>query len=395
MRRQAGAWESTEGARGSLGQLLDKRVVTIGGGTGPFALLQRLKRYPCQITAIVTMADSGGSSRRLSDEFGQLPFGDLRQALVALSRRGPLWRDIFTFRFGQGHGQRTTFASAASSSSGSHPRAPTREIAEQAGVRGHSLGNLILSALQDINDDNLLWAIEDAQELLETAGQVLPVTLAHATLCAELADGAVVCGETEIDTRGERALDQPDLPPIARVYLEPRVPACGEALRAIRRADTLILGPGDLYTSILPNLLVEGVAEAIRASEAEKVYVCNLMTKHGETDGYKASDFVRTLQGYLGARVDRVILHDGSLPGHLVGLYAAKAQQPVEADVAAVRALVPEVRVGALLAVHQETLVRHDADRLVRTIFESPPIGADEEPAPAPSPARTRAIRRA
>ncbi|HEX6123137.1 MAG TPA: 2-phospho-L-lactate transferase CofD family protein, partial [Ktedonobacterales bacterium] len=292
--------------------LRDKRVVTIGGGTGPFAVLSSLKHYPCQITAIVTMVDSGGSSRRLSDEFGQLPFGDLRQALVALSRKGALWREVFTFRFRQGNGQPNAHATG-DEPQGDHPsesgaRRRARVLAAQAGVSGHSLGNLILSALQDINEDNLLWAIEDAQDLLETAGQVLPVTLAHATLCAALSDGTVLRGETVIDTRGERHLADlasdaalpaepppaiPALPAIARVYLEPSAPACAEALRAIRRADVLVLGPGDLYTSILPNLLVEGVAEAIRASEAQTVYVCNLMTKHGETDGFRASDFVR------------------------------------------------------------------------------------------------------
>ncbi|MBF6591091.1 MAG: YvcK family protein, partial [Ktedonobacterales bacterium] len=128
-------------------RLRNKRVVTIGGGTGPFAVLSRLKHYPCSITAIVTMADSGGSSRRLTDEFGQLPFGDLRQALVALSRKGALWRDVFTFRFRQGEGERTTYAKADSPSE-SGARRLARQMAEQAGVGGHSLGNLIISALQ-------------------------------------------------------------------------------------------------------------------------------------------------------------------------------------------------------------------------------------------------------
>src|SRR5260221_12319489 len=156
---------------GSLGPLtgqtnrpwwLDKRVVTIGGGTGPFALLSHLKRYPCHVTAIVTMADSGGSSRRLMDEFGQLPRGDLRQASVALSRKGVLWRDVFTFRFRQGKGTRGGSAAIAD---GSH-QSPAARVAAQAGVSVHSLGNLIISALQDINDGNLLLAIQDAQELL-------------------------------------------------------------------------------------------------------------------------------------------------------------------------------------------------------------------------------------
>ena len=347
----------------ALSQLLNKRVVTIGGGTGPFAVLSSLKRFPCSITAIVTMADSGGSSRRLMDEFGQLPLGDLRQALVALSRKGALWRDVFTFRF------RKPASQAYDDPDASH----AERVAEQAGVSGHSLGNLIISALQDLNDGNLLRAIEDAQELLDTAGKVLPVTLSHATLCAELADGTTICGETEIDTRGSH--DSGALPPIRRIFLRDATPACDEALRAIRRADVIVIGPGDLYTSVLPNLLVEGITEAIRASEARKIYVCNLMTKHGETDGFTASEFVREIHRYLGDRVDRVIVHDGSFPDVLVGRYAAQQQYPVQPDVETVRTLVPDVIVDRLLAIHHDHLVRHNADQLIRAIFAPPDFG--------------------
>jgi len=361
MTQQAGDWaREREQEDAAWPHVADKRVVTIGGGTGSFTVLSRLKRYPCQITAIVTMSDSGGSSRRLMDEFGQLPVGDLRQALVALSRKGALWREAFTFRFREGNGR------AAPADGETEASAP----ATQAGVGGHALGNLILSALQEINEGNLLWGIRDAQELLDTAGQVLPVTLEHTSLCAELEDGQIVRGESAIDTRGER--EPGPLAPVRRVFLEPGVGGCAEALRAIRRADVIVLGPGDLYTSILPNLLVDGVAEALRASEAQKVYVCNLMTKHGETDGYRASDFVRRIHEYLGDRVDRVILHDGSFPEHLVDDYAAKAQRPVEGDAPVIQRLVPEVIVEPLLAVHGETLVRHDAARLVSAIFAPP-----------------------
>ena len=338
-------------------RLRDQHVVTIGGGTGPFALLSTLKRYPCLIAAIVTMSDSGGSSRRLMDEFGQLPFGDLRQALVALSRTGVLWRDVFTYRFPKeraGAGMEM-------------------EMGEQAGVSGHSLGNLIISALERINDGNLLHAITDAQELLDTAGNVFPVTLAHATLCAELMDGTVICGETELDTRG---VGHPEvLPAVRRVFLHDETLPCKEAIRAIRRADVILLGPGDLYTSILPNLLVQGIAEAICSSDARKIYVCNLMTKHGETDGFSASAFVREIHRYLGGRVDRVVLHDGSFPVELLGRYAGQQQYPVEADVEAVRREVPDVVVDRLLAVHAGHLVRHDAERLLRAILA--PAGAE------------------
>ena len=348
-----------------------KRIVTIGGGTGPFALLSSLKRYPCSITAVVTMADSGGSSRRLMDEFGQLPFGDLRQALVALSRKGVLWRDVFTYRFRQGNGSRNGAANggghAVTAPEGDPSASHASRVAAQAGVSGHSLGNLIISALQEINDGDLLLAVQDAQELLDTAGDVLPVTLDHATLCAEIEGGETICGETEIDTRGERCRDA--LPPIQRIFLREPCTACPQSIRAIRRADTIIIGPGDLYTSILPNLLVNGIAQAIRESEAEIVYVCNLMTKHGETDNFRASDFVREVQRYLGGPIDRVILHDGSFPEHLLGAYAEQQQHPVIPDVDVVQELVPHVEVDRLIAIGQDHFVRHDPARLVRAAF--------------------------
>ncbi len=340
----------------ALLNLRDKHVVTIGGGTGPFALLSTLKRHECSITAVVAMSDSGGSSRRLMDEFGTLPVGDLRQALVALSRKGPLWREIFAHRFGE-NGSANGGGKALNGSNGF----------DQSGISGHSLGNLIITALQEINKGNLLHAIEDAQQLLDTAGKVAPVTLAHATLCAELEDGSEIEGETVIDTRGEKNTGA--LSPIKRIHLKDPAPACEEALRAIRRADIIVIGPGDLYTSILPNFVVDGIADALRASDAQKVYVCNLMTKHGETDGYRASDFVRTINEYLGGRVDRVVIHDGVFPEHLRERYAMDGQHPVEPDPTELAKLAHEVVIDSLLAVYQDTYVRHDAGRLLQAIF--------------------------
>src|SRR6266516_72701 len=214
------------------------RVVTIGGGTGTFSLLSHLKKYQFHISAIVTMSDSGGSSRRLMDEFQrQLPLGDLRMSLVALARNGALWREVFMHRFEQTEND---------------------GISQQSrGVGGHSLGNLIIKGLQDINNGDLLLAIEDAQELLNTAGRVLPVTLAQTSLCADLEDDTTICGETNIDTRGVNNLN--DLSPIKQLRLiPPDAPGCAQSIRAIRRADTIIIGPGDLYTSLLPNLLGGG-----------------------------------------------------------------------------------------------------------------------------------------
>lgn len=325
-----------------------RRVVTIGGGTGTFALLSHLKKHPLQVSAIVSMSDSGGSSRRLMDEFRrQLPLGDLRQSLVALSRNGALWREVFMHRFQQAEGE--------------------EPLEKKMGVSGHSLGNLVLKGLQDINNGDLLLAIEDAEELLNTAGHVVPVTLTQTMICAELADGSTICDETEIDTRGKK--NTGELSPIVRLRLEPaNAQACPQAVRAIRRADTIIIGPGDLYTSLLPNLLVPDIARAVRESEAEKVYVCNLMTKHGETTGYKASDFVNTIHHYLGGRVDKVIVNNGSFARELLEMYAQEKNEPVIADYTRLSQIVSNVVVDRF-NIESESLARHDPERLMRAIF--------------------------
>ena len=325
-----------------------RRVVTIGGGTGTFSLLSHLKKYQFNMSAIVTMSDSGGSSRRLMDEFQrQLPLGDLRMSLVALARNGALWREVFMHRFEQ---------------------TENGETAQRLrGVGGHSLGNLIIKGLQDINNGDLLLAIEDAQELLNTAGRVLPVTLEQTIICAGLEDGSTICDETEIDTRGKKNLGE--LSPIVRLRLQPEdAPACPQAVRAIRRADTIIIGPGDLFTSLLPNLLVCDIARAVRESDAEKVYVCNLMTKHGETDGYKASDFVNAIHNYLGGRVDRVIVNDGPFTPEVLDTYAQEKSEPVIVDRARLTRLVPHVLIEHL-NLENDKLARHDPERLVRAIF--------------------------
>ena len=326
-----------------------RRIVTIGGGTGTFSMLSHLKKYPVNISAVVTMSDSGGSSRRLMDEFRrQLPLGDLRMSLVALARNGALWREIFMHRFEK-------------TSSG--------EQAQNGGVGGHNLGNLIIKGLQDINNGDLLLAIEDAQELLNTAGHVIPVTLMQTMICAALEDGSTICGETDIDTRGKHNPDS--LSAIQSVRLEPdNAAACAQAVRAVRRADTIIIGPGDLYTSLLPNLLVKDFARAVRESEAEKVYVCNMMTKHGETDDYKASDFVSAIHRYLGGNVDRVIVNNGTFSPDVLKTYAQEGSKPVEVDFETLARLVPHVSLERL-NFDADRLARHDPERLVRSIFHS------------------------
>jgi uncharacterized cofD-like protein len=320
-------------------------------------LLSHLKKHPFHISAIVTMSDSGGSSRRLMDEFRrQLPLGDLRMSLVALARNGALWREIFMHRFEQ----------------------PENGEADEnkQGVSGHSLGNLVLKGLQDINNGDLLLAIEDAEELLNTAGHVIPVTLTQTMICADLEDGSTICDETEIDTRGKK--HSGELSPIVRLRLEPEsAAACPQAVRAIKRADAIIIGPGDLYTSLLPNLLVRDIARAVRESEAEKIYVCNLMTKHGETDGYRASDFVETIHHYLGGRVDRVVINNGPFSPEVLAMYAQENnREPVTVDQERLSQLVPNIVIDQL-NLENDTLARHDPERLVKAIFPKEVAPAD------------------
>lgn len=324
-------------------QRINERVVTVGGGTGSFAMLSELKKVVAHLWAVVAMTDSGGSSRRLMDEFGHpLPLGDLRQALVALSRSSRLWGDLFSYRF---------------------PAAPNGVVG------GHSLGNLILHALQDQNAGDLLGALEDAEQILDAGGHVVPVTLGQATLCAELSDGSIVRGEAEIDCPGDRPIL-----PIRRVYLEPAAAVLPRAAKALARADKVLIGPGDLYTSIVPCLLVDGVAEAIRSCEGEVVYICNVMTKRGETDHYGAADFVRAVHHHLGRRVDTVVVNTAEPQPALAARYAQEGAFPVAPELDVLRAMVPHVVAGAFMTA--ESLVRHDAERVVLALWPETASGS-------------------
>jgi len=318
---------------------INETVTVMGGGTGTYTILCGLRRYVGEglLTSIHTTSDSGGSSRKLMDEFGlPLPMGDLRQGLVAQSRNRRLWRDLFAYRF----------ASA--------------DLA--AGLGGHSLGNLILRALEDLNAGDLREALVDAEEMLNTVGHVVPVSLEHTTLCAELTDGQVVRGEDRIDQPGTAARA-----PIGRIYLDPAPAVTVQARKALERSARIILGPGDLYTSILPTLLVRGVCEAIAEADAEVVFVVNLMTKRGETDGYHASDFVRVLTRHLGKGPDTVVVHTAGHRPELLPAYADQGAFPVEVDLNNVRALATRV-IGGNFAT-EEHFIRHDAEKIVTALW--------------------------
>lgn len=246
------------------------RVVAIGGGTGLSTLLRGLKTHTANITAIVTVADDGGSSGRLRRELGVLPPGDFRNCIAALADAEPLMTSLFQYRFGQG-----------------------------SGLEGHSFGNLFIVAMSGVVG-NFEQAIKESSRVLRVQGQILPSTLANLTLMAEMEDDATVEGESSI-THAPGG--------IRRVFLEPGdAEAYPEAVQALLEADLIILGPGSLYTSIMPNLLVSGITDAVRSSRATRVYVCNVATQPGETDGYTIADHVAAIERHVGTGLFQFVL---------------------------------------------------------------------------------------
>jgi uncharacterized cofD-like protein len=309
------------------------RIVVVGGGTGLATMLRGLKKYTTNLTAVVTVNDDGGSSGRLQKELGVLPPGDIRNCLVALADDEALVTSLFRYRFREAGG-------------------------EAEGLGGHSFGNLFLAAMTGVTG-NFDEAIKVSSRVLNIKGRVLPSTLAVARLCARLTDGRVVEGESNIPlARGT----------IERVFLDPPFAApLDEVITAIRQADAIVLGPGSLYTSIMPNLLVDRVAREIEAASAIKIYVCNIMTQPGETDGYTASAHVRALHDGSDARLCDVVIVNDELPRKLRDVYAEEGQLPVELDEDALHALGAKV-VHANVISETDT-VRHDPDRLAQVVL--------------------------
>lgn len=258
-------------------------IVVIGGGTGTFTVLSALKKLPgVKLSAIVSMADDGGSSGILRDQYGVLPPGDIRRALVALSASGDVMRNLFNYRFKEG------------------------------GLRGHSFGNLFLTALEKVTGD-FASAVREASQILNVDGEIIPVTLDDVRLYAKLEDGKVIRGERNIDIPKGNYRAR-----IEKVWLVPEARINPDAGRALHNADLIVIGPGDLYTSLAPNLLVKGIPRAIRESKAKKVYVVNLMTKFGETHGFKGEDFVKEIEKYLGKNVLDYVIFNNKRPSKTV-----------------------------------------------------------------------------
>lgn len=311
-----------------------KNIVVIGGGTGTFTVLSGLKKYTKNICAIVSMSDSGGSSGILRDELGVLPPGDIRRCLVALSNSDKLMRSLFNYRFKNG------------------------------GLKGHSFGNLFLSALEKITG-SFERAITEAAKILSIDGEVIPVTTGQTNLYALLENGQIIKGETNIDIPKHDGNLK-----IKKVWLQPKIRATQQALEAIKKAELIVIGPGDLYTSVISNLLVQGISNAIANSRAKKIYVCSLMTKFGETNGFTVSNFVRVIEKYLGKKVlDYVIFNKSKLPSKLLKKYAQEEKFPVKYDINQSTNFKTKPRYLGADVVSHRTLIRHDPDKLAKLIL--------------------------
>lgn len=323
-----------------------KNIVVMGGGTGSFTVLSGLRDSGHHITAIVTMADHGGSSGVLRDELGVLPPGDIRQCLVALSKAQEPLRELFTHRFAHGS------------------------------LRGHTTGNLFLAALEDLTG-SFEKAVETASEVLQIHGRVLPVTLRKVELCARLKNGAVLTGEPAVTQSKDLRVTG-----LKRLYLKPQARANPKAVEAILAADLFVLAPGNLYSSLIPNFLVEGIPEAVAASKARKVYVCNLMTKRGQTEGFRAHDFVEEIERWSGAPFFDTVLYNTQQPPEAALLRYQAEGAPVSFDKddakrKGVRFVgVPLLSESAFIPKEEDPLasersfIRHDPDKLGRTLLD-------------------------
>ena len=308
------------------------KIVAIGGGTGLSMLLKGIKKYTNNITAVVTVGDDGGSSGRLREEMGILPPGDIRNCIAALADDEDLITKLFQYRFKTGEG-----------------------------LEGHSFGNLFLTALCAITG-NMVKAVKESSNVLNIRGVVLPATLDDMKLLAEFEDGRIIKGESSIpEAHGK----------IKRLFTDPEIcRALPEVLIAIANADLIILGPGSLYTSVIPNLLVSGIVEAIEQSSAKKIYVCNIMTQTGETDNYTVASHVNALLNHAkGKKIIDAVLVNNSLPDNISAGYAKNGSIPVILDNENLTPIGIEIVSQKLIQENKEGLVRHSSHRVARAVY--------------------------
>lgn len=326
-----------------------RNIVTIGGGTGSFTLLSGLKKYPVSISAIVTMADDGGSTGRLRDELGVLPPGDVRQCLVALADSSETLRQLMNYRF------------------------------ESGGLKGHNFGNLLLSALEKIKG-GFAEGLDEAAKILSIKGTVIPVSDQRMNLQIELNDSTLVSGENHLDHNADiRRVG------VKRVFLKPRAKTSKRALKAVRNADVIVIGPGDFYGSIVPNLLTDGLADEIYRSSATVIYICNLTNKRGQTDNFDLHAYVAAANSYFRrSRIDYVIVPTRRPAAALISKYERKEgkgsvidfstiSEKEDRDYRIVRAGIlkgSSLEKGAKRQSASSSFIRHDSERLAKAIME-------------------------
>ena len=313
------------------------KIVAIGGGTGLSTMLKGIKKITNNITAVVTVGDDGGSSGKLREELGVLPPGDIRSCIAALADDEDLVTKLFQYRF-----------------------------KDCAGLSGHSFGNLFLTAMCSITG-NMVKAVQESSKVLSIRGRVLPSTLDDMRLIAEMEDGSIIKGESNIPESGKK---------IKRLFTEPmNCKPLEDAIAAIHDADLIILGPGSLYTSVIPNLLIGDIAKAVNNSKAKKIYVCNIMTQPGETDGFSVSDHIKTLIRH--AKYEKIIdavLVNTELPVELIAPYKNAGSEPVEVDTNEVKKMGIEIVQKNLIEDRRfedghSSFVRHSPGRLARIIY--------------------------
>ena len=308
------------------------KVVTIGGGTGLSVLLRGLKKYPLEITAVVTVADDGGSSGKIRSDMNIPSPGDIRNVIAALSDVEPYLEKMFQYRFDSGE------------------------------VKGHPVGNLMIAAMTDIHGD-FSTAVKVMSRILNVRGTVLPTTNDIATLNAVLSDGEIVRGESSI-TKAGGVIDH--------VYITPsRVKPNEDVLKAIEEADYIIMGPGSLYTSIIPNLVISNVSEKIRESKAKKIYVCNVMTQHGETDNYSVCDHIVAINKHVQENIfDLVIANSREFDDSILSKYHKEKQEPVKIDHEKIEALGIKLIKNNDVGIVDNNTIRHNADKVSELIYD-------------------------
>ena len=308
------------------------KVVAIGGGTGLSVLLRGLKKYPLEITAIVTVADDGGSSGKIRSDMNIPSPGDIRNVIAALSDVEPYLEKMFQYRFDSGE------------------------------VKGHPVGNLMIAAMTDIHGD-FSTAVKVMSRILNVRGTVLPTTNDIATLNAVLSDGEIIRGESSI-TKAGGVIDH--------VYITPsRVKPNEDVLKAIEEADYIIMGPGSLYTSIIPNLVISNVSEKIRESNAKKIYVCNVMTQHGETDNYSVCDHIVAINKHVEENIfDLVIANSREFDDSILSKYHKEKQEPVKIDQEKIKELGIKLIKNNDVGIVDNNTIRHNADKVSELIYD-------------------------